>query len=58
MCLIRWSYKGLCFVGHGRGRLEAAGSGRGGGGLSIGGVLGSGCLVFNMWKHLQPVFCC
>lgn len=47
-----------CFVGHGRGRLEAAVSGRGGGGLSTGGLLGSGCLVFNVWKHFQPAFCC
>lgn len=42
MCLIRWSCEGLCFVGHGRGRLEAAVSGRAGGGLSIGGV-------FRLW---------
>lgn len=41
MSLIRWSCESLFFVGHDRDRLEAAVSGRGGSGLSTGGMLGS-----------------
>lgn len=46
-----------CSIGHSKGELEAAVTGRGGGDLSTGGAVGSGWFVFHVCKHFQPSFC-